>query len=182
MKIRKAKIGDVREIHKLLNFFAERRELLPRSLSEIYENLQQFYVAVDGNKVIGCSSLYVTWENLAEIKGLAVAPEYQGKGLGKKLLQANLAEAKELGVKRIFTLTIRDGFFNHFGFKHVPKEMLPHKVWTECARCPYFPEKCIETALYLDLTPGAPTPKSKQPSQTKLPEAVIIPSEPASLG
>jgi len=144
-------MGDVRPIHALLNFFADRRELLPRSLSEIYENLQQFFVAVDRGRVIACVALYVTWDNLAEVKALAVAEEYQGMGLGKKLLETVVEEAGKLGVRTLFTLTIREGLFKKFGFVRRKKSFLPHKVWTECVRCPYFPEACIETSLTLDL-------------------------------
>lgn len=149
--IRKALMSDVRPIHSLLNFFADRRELLPRSLSEIYENLQQFFVAAVNGKVVGCVALYVTWDNLAEVKALAVASEFQGKGLGKRLLQTSIKEAKKLGVKTLFTLTIREGLFEKFGFVRKKKSHLPHKVWTECVRCPYFPEACIETSLTMEL-------------------------------
>lgn len=149
--IRKARMDDVRSIHSLLNFFADRRELLPRSLSEVYENLQQFFVAVHNKKVVGCCALYVTWNGLAEVKALAVHPDFQGKGLGKKLLKTTVQEAKNLGVETLFTLTIREGLFKKYGFKRTKKSMLPHKVWTECVRCPYFPDSCIETSLTLEL-------------------------------
>src|SRR5258706_67125 len=158
--IRKARMEDVRPLHSLLNYFADRRELLPRSLSEVYENLQQFFVATQGKKVVGSCAVYVTWDGLAEVKGLAVAPDYQGKGLGKKLLQTAIQEAKRLGVKTLFTLTIREGLFKKFGFKRTKKSELPHKVWTECVRCPYFPDSCIETSLTLQL--GKSRPKSRK--------------------
>lgn len=150
--IRKAVMDDVRPIHSLLNYFAERRELLPRSLSEVYENLQQFFVVADGEKVVGCCALYVTWNGLAEVKALAILPEYQGHGYGKKLLQTVIQEAKKIGVRMLFTLTIRAGLFEKFGFRQAKKSALPHKVWTECVRCPYFPDSCIETSLTLDLS------------------------------
>src|SRR5205823_4835341 len=108
-QIRKARMEDARPVHTLLNFFANRRELLPRSLSEIYENLQQFFVVVQGSRVVGCCALYVTWSGLAEVKALAVHPDFQGKGLGKKLLETTIDEAKKLGVDTLFTLTIREG-------------------------------------------------------------------------
>jgi len=149
--IRKAKMGDVKAIHSLLNFYAERRQLLPRSLAEVYENLQQFFVAVKKSKVVGVCALYVTWNGLAEVKALAVAESEQGKGLGKRLLKTIVAEAKKLDVHTLFTLTIREELFKKFGFKRAKKSALPHKVWTECLKCPYFPEACIETSLTLDL-------------------------------
>lgn len=179
MKIRKAKITDVREMHRLLNFYADRRELLPRALSELYEGLQSFHVAEHQGRLVGCCALQVTWENLAEVKALAVDPTYQGKGLGTKLLKACLKEAKTLGVLRVFTLAIRTGFFERVGFRTVLKDQFPHKVWTECVRCPYFPERCIETAMVLDLgSKQAVVPTAVTP--TDLPMAVIVPSEPTT--
>src|SRR6185295_10141988 len=100
-------------------------ELLPRSLSEIYENLQQFFVAVDGRRIVGSCALYVTWSGLAEVKALAVHPDYQGRGLGKKLLQTTISEARKLGVDTLFTLTIREGLFNKYGFRRAKKSQLP---------------------------------------------------------
>lgn len=152
MKIRKAKISDVKKIHKLLTFFATRKELLGRSLSELYEGIQRFYVATDKNKVIGCCSLYVTWENLCEVKSLAVAQKYHGRGIGKKLLMACLKEARELGLSQVFCLTLQGGFFKSQGFRKISKNDLPHKVWTECVKCPFFPDSCIEIAMVRKLT------------------------------
>ena len=144
--IRKARIEDVKAMHQLLNGFADKRELLPRSISEVYENLQQFYVAEFEGKIIGTCALYVTWDNLAEVKALAVDETYQGQGLGKRLMEAVMRVAGELHIRRLFTLTIRTGFFEHFGFQHVSKDDLPHKVWTECVYCPKFPD-CGEIAV-----------------------------------
>ena len=121
--IRKAQMEDVREIHALLTYFSDRRELLPRSLSEIYENLPSYFVALHKKRLIGCCALYVTWAGLAEVKALAVSPTYQGKGIGKRLLKATLGEAKKLGVEKLFTLTIRDRFFKKYGFKKTKKNV-----------------------------------------------------------
>jgi len=171
--IRKALMHEVRAIHVLLNFFAERRELLPRSLSEIYENLQQFFVALKGGKVVGTCALYVTWSGLAEVKALAVLPSVQGRGIGKRLLQITIGEAKKLGVQRLFTLTIREELFKKFGFIRTKKSEFPHKVWTECVRCPYFPESCIETSLMLDISP-----KKFKDTHKKVTDAFMATSEP----
>lgn len=183
VELRRAKMGDVREMHRLLSYFADKREVLPRSISEIYENLQQFHVAVARGRIVGTCALYVTWDNLAEVKALAVDEKFQGKGIGKRLLEACLDDARRLEIRRLFTLTIRSGFFEHFGFKHVSKDGLPHKVWTECVRCVYFPEKCVEYAMVKDLPgPGATPPKiayRKEGDATHaLPEGTIVPSEP----
>lgn len=146
---------------------------MPRSLSEVYENLQQFHVAVQGKKVVGCCALYPTWADLAEVKALAVMTEYQNKGIGKRLLKTIVAEAKKLGVQMLFTLTIRENLFKKFGFKRTDKRHLPHKVWMECVRCPYFPDSCIETSLTLDI--GG---KNKKPRPYKAIEKFMATSEP----
>ena len=187
VRIRKAHMRDVRAMHKLLTHFADKRELLPRSISEVYENLQQFYIAEDRGRVVGTGALYVTWDNLAEVKGLAVDERYQGQGVGKRLLEACLATARELEIRRVFTLTLRSGFFEHFGFKHVGKESLPHKVWTECVRCVYFPDRCIEYAMVRDLPGPGPVPppiayRRKAPPSEELPSGTLVPSEPVVPG
>jgi len=180
-RIRKARMEDVRDIHSLLNYFAERRELLPRSLSEIYESLQQFSVAVDGEKIVGTCALYVTWAGLAEVKALAVAPHYQGKGLGKRLLKTVIQEAKRIGVETLFTLTIREGLFQKYGFKRTRKSELPHKVWTECVRCPYFPESCIETSLTLQLKKHTDRARQRRLTDRFMSTSTpMIPSEPVA--
>ena len=168
--------------------FSDQRELLPRPISELYENLQQFYVMEHDGAVVGTCALYVTWDNLAEIKALAVQEAYRGKGLGKQLMDACIQDAHTLGIGRLFTLTLRAGFFERFGFQHVAKDQLPHKVWTECVRCVYFPNRCVEYAMVLDLVKGNPTlPTLKAPEagwpggvpgSTPLPQASLIPSEP----
>jgi amino-acid N-acetyltransferase len=182
-EIRKARMEDARPIHSLLNFFAERRELLPRSLSEIYENLQQFFVAVQKGRVVGSCALYVTWSGLAEVKALAVQQEFQGLGLGKKLLQTTVNEAKKLGVDTLFTLTIREGLFKKFGFRRAKKSELPHKVWTECVRCPYFPDSCVETSLVLRLGSGRRSKSVKDATASFMSTSEpMVPSEPPTSG
>jgi len=185
--IRKARMGDVKAMHALLRGFADKRELLPRSISEIYENLQQFHVAEHKGKIIGTCALYVTWDNLAEVKALAVEEKFQGGGIGKRLLDVVTQVAKDLHIRRLFTLTIRTGFFERFGFKHVSKDHLPHKVWTECVKCIYFPERCVEYAMVKDLPGKGPTPppiafREKIAPSKHLPAGTIVPSEPVVPG
>lgn len=170
-------MGDVPAVFALLNSFAEKRELLPRSLSEIYENLQQFYVAAD-HRIIGCCALYPTWEGLAEVKALAVAEDFQGRGWGKKLLSTVIQDAKKLGVETLFTLTIREELFKKFGFKRAKKNVLPHKVWTECVRCPYFPDTCIETSLTLRIGKGLKKSTRKGTQAFMSSAEPMVPSEP----
>jgi len=145
-KIEKAKIQDVPQIHQLINYFADRDEMLPRSLSEIYENLRDYFVYRQGERMLACSALHIIWSDLAEIKSVAVAEEYQKKGIGTTLVEACLKEAESLGIPTVFCLTYQPSFFEKFGLGQIDKMELPRKVWTECFRCPKFPD-CGEVAL-----------------------------------
>jgi len=144
--IRKAKIADIKYIQDIINVFAKKDLMLPRSLNEIYENIRDFWVAQQNNKVIGCAALHISWDDLAEIKSLAVARNSQKKGIGRELVSACLQEAKELGAKRIFVLTYKDAFFKSFGFRKIKNSSLPHKIWAECINCCKFPN-CQEVAM-----------------------------------
>ena len=150
MNLRKARMGDVPEIHTLVNSFATRGEMLGRSRSELYEGLRDFFVVEQDGKVLGCSALHINWEDLAEVRSLAVAPEQQGKGMGKTLVNACVEEARSLGIARVYALTYRVGFFEGVGFSKIPKESLPHKVWGDCLKCPQFPN-CDEDAVIMEL-------------------------------
>jgi len=147
MKIEKAKINDAQRIHELVNSFADKGEMLPRALSEVYENLRDFFVVRDtNNQLIGCVALHINWADLAEIKSLAVSEDSQDKGLGSVLIEACLSEAKELGIPTVFCLSYKPAFFEKYNFRRVDKMELPRKVWSECYRCPKFPD-CDEVAL-----------------------------------
>jgi amino-acid N-acetyltransferase len=151
MVIRKAHIADAEQIQRLINQFADEERLLPRSLSEIYDNLRDFYVYEEsGQQIGGVCALHICWEGLAEIRSLAVAAEERKKGIGGQLIEACLEEARELGVSRIFLLTYIPPYFERMGFRAVDKSTLPHKIWTDCVRCIKFPD-CTETAMILDL-------------------------------
>ncbi len=149
MILRKARTKDVKEIYNLVNRFAQRGEMLPRSQSELYENLRDFFVVEEG-KVIGCCALHILWDDLGEVKSLAVEETHQGKGIGRMLVNACLEEARELGIRKVFALTFRPTFFEKLGFKPIDKENLPRKVWGECIKCPLFPD-CKEEAVILEL-------------------------------
>jgi amino-acid N-acetyltransferase len=143
--IEKAKVDDVPHIYELVNKFAKKNLMLPRVINDIYERLQEFFVArtMKKNVVIGCVSLHITWtgkkdEVLAEIRSLAVGKKYQNKGVGTALIKNLEEEAKRLGVKKIFALTYIPEFFHKLGYETISRELLPHKVWTECINCPYF--------------------------------------------
>lgn len=148
--IRKAKITDIPEIQKLINSFASRDLMLPRSLNELYENLRDFWVSKEDKKIVGCCALHVSWQDLVEIKSLAVAKDRQKKGIGAQLITACLDEAKQMEAKRVFVLTYKPDFFKKFGFKKIKHEDLPHKIWAECINCCKFPD-CNETALLKQL-------------------------------
>jgi len=144
--IRKARISDIRELHKLINFYAEEGKMLPRSLNELYENLRDYSVFEENGEILGCCALHVSWEDLAEVKSLAVKPEHTGKGIGRKLVEECLAETKELGIRKVFALTFNPEYFEKRGFRKIEKEQLPHKIWSECINCPKFPN-CEEIAM-----------------------------------
>jgi amino-acid N-acetyltransferase len=149
-QVEKAKIQDVPQIHRLINYFADRGEMLARSLSEIYENIRDFFVIKQGEQVIACAALHVCWSDLAEIKSVAVAEDSQQQGIGTQLVEACLKEARLLGIPTVFCLTYRPAFFEKFGLAQIDKMELPRKVWTECYRCPKFPD-CDEVALICNL-------------------------------
>lgn len=150
MKVEKACIGDAPQIHKLANHFAEKGVMLPRALSEIYENIRDFFVVRDGDNVVACAALHVYWSDLAEVRGVAVSESCQGRRLGAGLVGACLGEAKALGIRRVFCLTYQAPFFEKQGFRQVDKLELPRKVWSECYRCPKFPD-CDEVAMTFDV-------------------------------
>jgi amino-acid N-acetyltransferase len=152
-QIVKAKLGDVPKIQQLVNSFADKGEMLARPLSEIYENLRDYFVVREGNSIMGCVALHISWVDLAEIKALAVNENCQKQGLGAKLVKSCIEEAKELDIPLLFCLTYKPVFFGKQGFTEVDKMTLPKKVWTECFHCPKFPD-CGETAMIMPLKPG----------------------------
>ncbi len=151
--IRKATIPDVRAIHRLLLDYARGGLLLSRSLAELYESLRDFYVYEQDGQVIGTAALNICWEDLAELRSLAVHPDYNGRGVGRDLVLACLAEARLLGIRRVFALTYQQAFFEKLGFTVIEKSLLPHKIWGDCMKCAKFPD-CDEIALCFDLPPA----------------------------
>lgn len=144
--IRPAAVRDIRGIHRLLNHYAREGLLLPRSLNELYESVRDFVVAAADDAVVGCCALHVSWEDLAEVKCLAVAESHRGSGLGRRLVEQCLTQAAALGIDTVFCLTYQVEFFARLGFVVVDSKRLPHKVWGECVHCPRFPD-CDETAM-----------------------------------
>ncbi|MBZ0157555.1 MAG: N-acetyltransferase [Alphaproteobacteria bacterium] len=150
MKVRRAKIADVKSIHKLINGFAKNEEMLPRALNDLYENVRDFFIYEESGELRGICALRVVWEDLAEVRSLAVRREDQGRGVGTALLKRCLRDARELGIKRVFALTYLPEFFEKMGFKEIDKVKLPHKIWGDCLKCPKFPE-CNEHAVIIIL-------------------------------
>ena len=150
MKVRNARIADAKAICSLINYYAEHDKMLFRSLADIYENMQTFLVAERDDKLVGCCALEVIWSDLAEIKSLAVAAQERGTGIGTALVKAALDQARQLGVPRVFALTLEPKFFQRAGFAVVKKEELPMKVWSDCARCPK-QDECDEIAVLRDV-------------------------------
>ncbi len=134
-------------IQELIRTFADRKLMIRRSLGELYESIREFLVATDeSGRVVGCVALHVFWEDLAELKCLAVSESAQGKGVGKSLVEECWNAARELEIKTVFALTYVDHFFEKCGYHKIDKADLPHKIWNECVRCPLFPN-CNEIAL-----------------------------------
>jgi len=150
--IRKARIADVKTIHSLLLNRKEHDGLvLPRSFSQLYSHLRDFFVVVEDGQVIGCCALNIIWDNLAEIRSLVVLPEYRGRKWGRRLVEAALSEAVTLGIYTVYTLTEQADFFAHLGFQETAMDGLNQKVWADCLNCPRFPDLCNEVAMSLHL-------------------------------
>lgn len=150
VSVRTASLVDAPELQMLINAYAGRGLMLPRSLHSLYEHVRDYLVAEDDGRIVGCVALHIAWEDLVEIRSLAVAEEAQGKGVGTRLVQAAFADARSLGARRVFALTFVEPFFTGLGFTRVDKAELPHKIWQECVHCIHFPD-CDEVALVLDL-------------------------------
>lgn len=148
--IRKARIPDAKAIHKLLVDYAREGLMLPRSLSEIYEGIRDFYVFEEQERVLGTVCLHICWEDLAEVRSLAVAGDCGRRGIGRRLVEACLEEARDVGLKRVFALTYQEEFFARLGFRHIEKSELPHKIWGDCLKCAKFPD-CDEISMCVDL-------------------------------
>jgi amino-acid N-acetyltransferase len=150
--LRKAGIEDMKKIHGIINFSASRGEMLPRSLGELYDNMRDYFVYEENGSILGTCALHICWEDLAEVRSLCVVESSRKKGIGEMLVNACLEEAKRFNIGRIFLLTYQEEFFKKCGFKPVDKKELPQKIWSDCIKCPKFPE-CDEVAMILNLYP-----------------------------
>jgi amino-acid N-acetyltransferase len=145
--VRKASIKDVGRIQSLVNHYASKETMLGLSLSEIYDQIRDFTVAEGPRRaLIGVCALHVIWDDLAEIRSLAVDPKVRRRGVGRALVERCIAEARSLQLAKVFALTYQAEFFRRIGFERVDKAELPHKVWRDCLKCTKFPH-CDETAV-----------------------------------
>lgn len=146
VQIRRAHVGDMPRLYEIINHYAARGDMLPKTLDQLYNRVRSFNVADADGEVVGCAALHITWVDLAEVVSLAVHPAVQGRGLGRMLVEPLFEEARELGIPNLFTLTLQVGFFSRLGFREVPKLRLPHKIWQDCKTC-FKQDRCDEVAM-----------------------------------
>ncbi len=151
--LRKATIPDVEGIHSLLLNFGKKGRLLPRSYSELYSHIRDFFVVVSSSthEVIGCGALSIVWKDLAEIRSVAINDKFQKHGWGRRIVEACLSESLTLGIYRVFVLTYEKEFFKKMGFDEVDKKKLHEKIWVDCFHCPKYPDACDEIAMLIEL-------------------------------
>jgi len=158
MEIRRAGLADVPGIAMLVGRFAGRGEILPRSIEDIYQTVREWVVAERDGQIIGCGALVILWADLAEIRSLVVAPEAQGEGAGRQLVNLLTAQAAELGIPQVFALTRKTSFFLNLGFQVVPRESLPRKIWKDCITCTKFvgcDEVAVARSVPVEMMPAA---------------------------
>jgi len=136
VEIRRARTSDIRAIRALVDTYTSDRRLLSKATVTLYEDVQEFWVAVDPTEetVVGCGALHVMWEDLAEIRTVAVHPGYRGRKIGQRIVAELLAVARELGVSRVFVLTFETGFFGSFGFVEIDGAPVPQPVFEQLLR------------------------------------------------
>lgn len=151
VQIRRACVEDVEPMAVLINGYAQQGLMLPKSLAQLYNNVRDFYVADADDKIVGCAGLKITWRDLAEVVSLAVAPEFHGQGLGRRLVEPLIDDAHTLHIPTVFALTYQVPFFTKLGFTTVPRESLSQKVWQDCQFCPK-QSCCDEVAMIRQLS------------------------------
>jgi len=150
--IRKARMSDVKGIHGMIAEYARKGDMLPRSLADIYENLRDYFIFEDDDGgLVGSAAIHIMWEDLAEVRSLAVREGKMRRGIGTQLVESCISEAIVLGIGRVFALTYKPEFFEKLGFHVVDKAELPQKIWTDCLKCSKFPD-CDEVALVADFS------------------------------
>jgi amino-acid N-acetyltransferase len=152
--IRRARLEDVPGITAVMSSYVAQGILLPRPVSELYQCVREFHVAEHEGRIVACAALRVLWDDLGEVRSLAVRPDFHGRGLGARLAQRVIDDARAFDLPRLIALTREVEFFERCGFTVISRDVLPRKVWTDCVRCPKR-HACDEVAVVLDLKPGA---------------------------
>ncbi len=148
--IREALVRDVPAMADIIKTYAGQQLMLPRSQFQFYQHVRDFTVAEIDGEIVGCGALQFVWSDVAEIRSLAIKPAWQGRGIGRYLVEHLLDQARRHGIESIFCLTYQQGFFEGLGFYVIPRESLPHKIWGDCLNCPKYPD-CDEIAMMYDL-------------------------------
>ena len=164
--IRAATIHDIPAMQAIINSHAELGKMLFKNLAQLYEGLRDFAVHEIDGRITGCAGLTIIWADLAEVRSLAVDSHHIGRGIGRKLVEWTIDEARRLGIRKLMALTYEQTFFTKLGFEVVPKESLPLKVWSDCVRCPKN-ANCDEIAMVrtlhdvpvIEMTKAVPTPR-----------------------
>jgi amino-acid N-acetyltransferase len=169
--IQPATIHDVPRIQEIINSHAELGRMLFKSYAQLYEDLRDFAVYVKDGQVVGCTAMAILWADLAEVRSLAVDDAYRGQGIGRRLVEWCIEEARRLQIRKIMSLTYEQAFFAKLGFEVVPKETLPLKVWSDCVRCPKR-DNCDEIAMVRELRD---VPMIVMPTAAPTPRGVSIP-------
>jgi amino-acid N-acetyltransferase len=145
--ILKPTLQDIPSIQILLKQFIENGIILKRDDDEVASNIRSYIIYKEDNKILAVGALHIYSVEVGEIRSLAVEPNFQKKGLGRKIVAELEKEAKQLGIKKLLTLTYQKEFFEKIGFNEIPKENVPsHKIWSDCIKCPHFPN-CNEISL-----------------------------------
>jgi len=134
INVRPARTPDIKEIRKFIDEYAAGRRLLTKETVTLFESVQEFTVAEINNEVVGCGALHVLWEDLAEVRTLAVSEAVRGKGVGHAILSEIIERARQVGVKRIFCLTFETEFFGRHGFVEIQGTPVAPEVYTELLR------------------------------------------------
>ena len=148
--IRQAKINDAPVIQQIVNQYAKKGQMLQISRNEIYEKIYEFILWEDDEAVKGVCALHPTWSDTAEIRSLAVVEDYKRQKIGQAMVEYSLKRAKETGFTKVFALTYMQEFFESCGFKVTELDSLPKKIWTDCLKCPKYPD-CDETAVIIEI-------------------------------
>lgn len=154
LTVRPAVASDVPQVHELIKFHAQMGRMILRGFDELYSDLRSFMVAEENGELLGCASVHIFWNNLAELKCVAVKENQQRRGIGRAVVNACHADLMRLGIERAFALTGATTFFEKLGYEVVNKDSLPRFIWGECVRCPSFPV-CNEEAMVFELTQPA---------------------------